>query len=54
MLKSSYKDIYNINITKESLDDMEDKLNIIHVRYCWNEELDISINQFYLFIIIQP
>ena len=24
MLKSSYKDIYNINITKESLDDMED------------------------------
>ena len=40
MLKSSYKDIYNINVTKERLDDMEDKLNIIHVRYCWNEELD--------------
>ena len=48
MLKSSYKDIYNINITKESLDDMEDKLNIIHVRYCWNEELDYINNKLYI------
>lgn len=42
MLRSSLKDIYNINVNEDMLAEEEQKLNIIHVPFCWSEELNYN------------
>ena len=49
MLKSSYRDIYNINLSNEEMDALENELNIINVPYDWSEELNY-VNDPYLLI----